>query len=120
MNRRFLIIVGIVFLLIVGGGLTSFIAAEGASGLIPGVLEVTRDSEASVNEFAPGQGVQLALLIGFILFNLVGASLTGALIFWFLNREVVDAYQMEEANHETFRDAFRRPTASEGELTAEN
>lgn len=108
-NRRLLIFVSLLVLLMVGGGLTSFIAAEGAGNIIPGVLETTNQSEGSVNDFGQGQGLQLFLLIGFIVFNLVGAGVTGMAIFWFLNREVTRAKADEPANHESVLDAVSLP-----------
>lgn len=100
MNKRLLIFIGALVVLAAGGGLTSFIAAEGAGSLIPGVLTVTRHPEASVTAFGGNQGARFFLLILFIVFNLVGASLTGALIFWFLNREVERAKVEEAPQHE--------------------
>lgn len=119
MNRRFIFLVGAVALLVVGGGLTSFIAANGGSGsLIPGVLTVTEIPEASVTKFGANQGFWLVALIAFIVFNLVGATLTGMAISWFLNREVARAKASEPANHETLRDAFA-PKPRVTELPAE-
>lgn len=106
MNRRLLIFMGALVVLAVSGGLTSFIAAEGTAGLIPGVLEVTSRPEASVTAFGGNQGVWFFLLIIFIVVNLVGASLTGAAIFWFLNREVERAKAAEAPNHEDWVDGM--------------
>ncbi len=86
--KRFQFIVGAVLLLVIGGGLTSYIAAEGVGGLIPGVLDQTTVPEGDVNTVADGQGVALVIWIGFLMFNLVGASLTFAAVTWYLNREV--------------------------------
>lgn len=119
MSRRFIFFAGALAVLIVGGGLTSFIAAEGGSaGLIPGVLTVTRIPEASVSQFGANQGFWLVALIAFIGFNLVGATLTGMAIFWFLNRGIENAKADEPANHETLRDAFV-PKRQVAELPAE-
>ncbi|MFZ4815272.1 MAG: hypothetical protein ACOYL5_12105 [Phototrophicaceae bacterium] len=124
MNRRMVVFIVCLFVLVVGGSLTSYVAANGSSGLIPGVLTVTRNPQASVSAFGEGQGFQLFLLIGFILFNLVGASVTGAALFWFLNREVENAKVTPPAQHETILEALRpqnRATDSvAGELPAQN
>ena len=121
-NRRLLIFVGTLILLVVGGGLTSLITAEGSGNLIPGVLEITSRPEASPSQFGGNQGLWFFLMVGFIVFNLVGASLTGAAIFWFLNRGIERSKVQEPANHETFAEALpkipRRNTSSDtsGEL----
>lgn len=118
MNRRVMIFASILAMLLVTGGLTSFIAAEGVGNLIPGVLTVTTIPEASVNQFGGNQGWWFVLMVGFILFNLVGASVTGAVIFWFLSREVTRAKAEAPANHETIREAFA-PRKSAAELPSE-
>ncbi len=124
-SRRLLIFVGALVLLAVGGGLTSLIAAQGAGGIIPGLLETTTRAEGSVSQFGGNQGLWFFLLIVAIVFNLVGASLTGALIFWFLNRGIEESKAAEPANHETFADALpklpqrnRQEDSSAGELPA--
>lgn len=107
MDRRFGILIVIVAVSIVGGGLTSFIAAEGTTGLLPGLITVTRIPEASVNQFGANQGLWFALMVGFILFNLVGASLTFAVLIWFLDKNVQKARVEKNANHATIQEAFR-------------
>lgn len=109
MDRRLLIFVGLLFLLVLGGGLTSAIVADGAGSLIPGALTITERAEGSPSQFGGNQGWWLFLVIGAVVFNLVGASLTGALIFWFLNREVERAKAQEPAEHERIQDAFQLP-----------
>lgn len=125
MNRRFLFLIGGMALLIVGGGLTSFIAAEGAGSLVPGVLTTTREAEGSVSAFGGNQGLYFVLMVGFILFNLIGASLTGMAIFWFLNREVTRVKAEEPANYATIGEAFgagrnREDQTNPPELTTES
>lgn len=124
MNRQALFLIGAIVLLIVGGGLTSFVVAEGAASLVPGVLEVTRHAEGSVSQFGGNQGLQLLLLTVAIGVSLVGVSALGALFWWFLNHEVTTAKAMDNANHETLNEAFGvRQQALDthaGELTAES
>ncbi len=115
-NRRLLIFISLLVLLVAGGALTSYIAAEGAGSIIP-VLETTNRAEGSFNQFGAGQGWQLFIVIGFILFNLVGAGLTGAAIFWFLNREVQRAKAEEPANHESVLDAVPVPNRLRSQST---
>ncbi|MFZ4826236.1 MAG: hypothetical protein ACOYLB_02670 [Phototrophicaceae bacterium] len=121
MDRRFGMLIVIVAVLIVGGGLTSFIAAEGTTGLLPGMLTVTRIPEASVNQFGENQGLWFALMVGFILFNLVGASLTFAALIWFLDKNVQTARVDKNANHATIQEAFRLNRDQESaKLSAQN
>lgn len=121
MDRRFGILIVIVAVLIVGGGLTSFIAAEGTTGLLPGMLTVTRIPEASVNQFGENQGLWFALMVGFILFNLVGASVTFAALTWFLDKNVQTARVEKNANHPTIQEAFRLNRDKESaKLSAQN
>lgn len=109
MNRRVMIFTGLLFLLVVTGGLTSFAAANGSGSLFPGVLTVTSRPEASVSQVSGNQGLLLIGWIAFVVFNLVGASLTGMAIFWFLNRQVERAKAEEPAQHERVADAFSLP-----------
>ncbi len=106
MNRRVMIFAGLLLLLLVTGGLTSFAAANGTGSLIPGVLTVTSNAEASVNQVTGNQAIWLVGVIAFILFNLVGASLTGMALFWLLSRGVTRAKARDAAQHETLGDAF--------------
>jgi hypothetical protein len=46
-------------------------------------------------------------MVGFILFNLVGASLTFAVLIWFLDKNVQKARVEKNANHATIQEAFR-------------
>lgn len=109
MNRRVLIFASMLFLLLVTGGLTSFIAANGSGSVIPGVLTVTGRPEASVSQFGGNQALWLFGATLFILANLVGASLTFTFIGWFLNREVTRAKAEEAPNYETLQEALKLP-----------
>jgi hypothetical protein len=113
MNKRLQIFAGLMLLLVITGGLTSFAAANGSGSLIPGVLTVTSRPEASVNQFGQNQGLMFVGVVAFVLFNLIGASLTGALIFWFLNREVTRAKASDPAQHDTLTEAFGLPQRTE-------
>ncbi len=83
--RRLAIVVGIVLVLLVGGGLTSQLLTGGGDSL---VIQQTTMPDASTLSVAPWQAEQLLLLIGFILFNLIGMAATIAVIMWFLHRGV--------------------------------
>lgn len=87
--RRLGIVFFILAILFVGGAL-SILLSDGSSGLLP-FLQQTSDAEASTLNAEPWQAEQLFLLVGFILFNMVGIGVTIAVIMWFLHRNVVTA-----------------------------
>ncbi|MEL6272774.1 MAG: hypothetical protein AAFV33_23690 [Chloroflexota bacterium] len=105
-TRRLMIFIAAIVLLAIGGGLTSLIAAEGASDIVPGLARVTERPEADVSQFAGNQGLWFFILIGAVVFNVAGAGLTGAAIFFFLNRGIERAKVEKPANHETIADAL--------------
>jgi hypothetical protein len=74
--------------LIVGGGLTAQIASQGGTATFPWVIRSTDNPDASVMDMTPWKAEQLFLVIGFILFNLIGAGVTVAVVFWLLHRGV--------------------------------
>lgn len=82
MRRGVLILAGLVVLVIAGGVLTAGIGAG-----IPTIIQST-DPAASPFAATPEQANLFLFWIAFVIFNLVGAGLTIALIFWFLSREV--------------------------------
>jgi hypothetical protein len=86
--RRVAFILGALLLLIIGGGLTAQIAQQGGRGAIPVFVIQTENPDASVFESVPWKAEQLVLLVGFLLFNLVGMGLTIALVMWFVSRQV--------------------------------
>lgn len=86
--RRFILFLGVIMLLLIGGGLTAQIASEGGTARIPAVIRSTDNPDASALDMTPWKAEQLFLLIGFVLFNLIGASVTAAVVIWFLHREV--------------------------------
>lgn len=85
--RRLLLFGGLFLLLIIGGGLTAqLIATEGGS-LLP-ILTQTVNPDASPTVLLPWKAEQFFLLVGFVLFNLVGIALTIAVIIWFIDRSI--------------------------------
>ncbi|MBI5666613.1 MAG: hypothetical protein HZC41_01280 [Chloroflexi bacterium] len=86
--RRLAILAFVLLLLIVGGGLTAQIASEGGTFQVPAVIRTTNNPDASVLDMTPWKAEQLFLVIGFILFNLIGAAVTVAVVFWLLHRQV--------------------------------
>lgn len=96
--KNLLIVGGVLVLLLIGGGLTAQLMSQGdASLLAPVLLQKTEIPDASTLAMAPWQAEQLVILVGFILFNLVGIAVTIAVIMWFLHRGVKSAEAEETA-----------------------
>jgi hypothetical protein len=85
--KRLGIIVVLLIVLLIGGGLTTQLISSGDSGPLP-VLRTTANPEASVSEMVPWKAEQLFLIIGFILFNLIGMAVTIALVVWLIDRAI--------------------------------
>ena len=83
--KAFLVVVGLLLILIIGGGLTAMLISNNGGGLLP-ILTMTTVPDASPVTVLPWKAEQLILLIGFILFNLIGIGVTLAIIFWFVDR----------------------------------
>jgi len=83
--RAFIIIVAILLILIIGGGLTSMLVANNGGGLLP-ILTTTNIPDASTSVVLPWKAEQFFLLVGFVLFNLIGMAATLALVFWLIDR----------------------------------
>ena len=86
--KRFGFLVGAVLLLIIGGGLTSQIAANNGVNRLPATLIQFDQPDASVFEATPSQAQAFLLMVGFILFNLIGMAVTVTALFYFLDRAV--------------------------------
>lgn len=84
--RRFSILVGLVLLLLIGGGLTAYLSNSG--GQVLPILQQVGAPDASPTTMLPWKANQFVLLIGFILFNLVGMAVTIAIVLWFIDRGV--------------------------------
>ena len=92
MKRGVLILAFLVIVTIAGGILTANMGIK-----LPFERQ-TAEPMASVFE-APGEkALWLFGMIAFIVFNVIGAGLTIALVFWFLNREVKIANAMPLLN----------------------
>lgn len=85
--RRLITVAVLLFVLIVGGGLTMQLISSGAGSLLP-TLTTTANPDASITTVTGWKAEQLFYLIGFIVFNLVGIAITLAIIFWFLDRGI--------------------------------
>jgi hypothetical protein len=76
----------ILIVLVVGGALTTTLTSEGGS-IVPTIPQ-TDNPDGNVSEFEGWKAEQFFLLVGFILFNMIGIGATLALIFWLLDRGV--------------------------------
>ncbi|MCA9905791.1 MAG: hypothetical protein KC547_18170 [Anaerolineae bacterium] len=85
--RNLIIFGGLLLLLIIGGGLTSQLIANQNGTVLP-VLTQTVDPNASPTSMLPWKAEQFFLLVGFVVFNLLGIAATIALVIWFLDRGV--------------------------------
>ena len=83
--RRLFVLIGLIVLLLIGGGLTMQLLSHGGSLQFP-VLTQTVQPNASPTTLLPWKAEQFFLLVGFVIFNLVGIALTLALVFWFIDR----------------------------------
>ncbi len=86
--KRLILLFAVVVILIVTGGLTAQITAQGGELKIPGTIRQTNNPDASALDMTGWKAEQLFLAVGFILFNLIGIAVTIMAIFWFLNWQV--------------------------------
>jgi uncharacterized membrane protein len=85
--RRLAIFAGLVLLLVIGGALTSLLINASDGGVLP-ILTQTVNPDASPTQVVPWKAEQFFLLVGFLLFNLVGIAATIGLIVWLIDRGV--------------------------------
>ena len=86
--KRALLLITVVILLIIGGYISQAISRQGA-GAIPGLQPQTDNPNASTQMVTPVKGAQFFVFTAVALGSVVGMGAVLALIFWFLNREVV-------------------------------
>lgn len=85
--RRLAIFAGLVLLLVIGGALTSMLINASGGSVLP-ILTQTANPDASPTLVVPWKAEQFFLLVGFLIFNLVGIAATIALIVWLIDRGV--------------------------------
>jgi hypothetical protein len=90
--KRALFLIVVIAVLIGGGYLSTVISRQGANA-VPGVLSQTNNPEASVSTVTPEKGAIFFIFVAIALGSVVGMGVTLAIIFWFLNRQVVRAKQ---------------------------
>ena len=73
----------LIFIVLLGGGaITSNLLSSDLA------LRQTLDPSGDALTATPDQALAFLLVTGFIVFNVMGAGLTLALVFWLLNRQV--------------------------------
>lgn len=87
----------ILVILVIGGGLTAQLAARGGIGDVLPVLQTVGNPSGSTTELTSQKAELLFLLIGFLVFNIVGIAVTLAAVFWFLHRgvKIAESIQIE-------------------------
>lgn len=83
--RAFIAVVAVLLILMIGGGLTAMLVANNGGGVLP-ILTTTNIPDASPTVVLPWKAEQFFLLVGFVLFNLIGMAATLALVFWLVDR----------------------------------
>lgn len=86
--KRLALFIVILAILGAGGTLTALTGGDWTATSIPGAKVQCADAACSTFLAEPWEAGQFLLLVGFILFNLIGMGATLALVFWFLNKQV--------------------------------
>ena len=90
--RLIVIIVAIVVILVGGGILSSGMLQETDI-----LVQQTNSPEASFFEATPDQAAWLFVIVGFIIFNVIGAGVTIMLVIWFLDRSLKSSQAQADA-----------------------
>lgn len=90
MKRGLVTLIVLLAVTLAGGAITSQVFRADVS-----IIQTTNPN-ASVFDATPEQAAQIIIWIAFVLFNLVGAGVTLALLFWFGSRAVARARAMPE------------------------
>jgi|SRR5690606_32248980 lipoprotein signal peptidase len=95
--RRFVFLIGLLVVLLIGGGLTSMLISSG--GEVLPILQQVGAADASPTEMLPWKANQFFILIAFVLFNLVGIAVTIGIILllldWGLKKSKAEAAEAE-------------------------
>jgi hypothetical protein len=86
--KRLALLIVILAILGAGGTLTALTGGDWTATSIPGAKVQCADAACSTFLAEPWEAGQFILLVGFIVFNLIGIGATLALLFWFLNKQV--------------------------------
>ncbi len=100
--RRFVFLIGLLIVLLIGGGLTSMLISSGGD-VLP-ILQQVGAADASPTEMLPWKANQFFILIAFALFNLVGIAVTiGILLLlldWGLKKSKAEAAEAEAVSQQ--------------------
>lgn len=96
--KRFTILVVLLILLLAGGGLTSMLIASG--GHVLPVLQQVGSPDASPTTVMPWKANQFFILIAFALFNLVGITVTIAIVLWVVDWGIRRSRAEAQANQQ--------------------
>ena len=88
--KRLALLIVILAILGAGGTLTALTSGDWSATSIPGAKVQCADAACSTFLAEPWEAGQFILLVGFIVFNLIGIGATLALLFWFLNKQVAN------------------------------
>lgn len=83
--KGFILFIVLLAVLLAGGALTAQLVSNEGVSIIP-ILEMTSSPDAARTVMLPWKAEQFFLLVGAILFNLIGIAVTIALIVWLLDR----------------------------------
>lgn len=86
--KRLALLIVILAILGAGGTLTALTTGDWTATSLPGAKVQCADAACSTFLAEPWEAGQFILLVGFILFNMIGIGATLALLFWFLNKQV--------------------------------
>jgi len=89
--KRLGILAFIFIVLLAGGGITANLLSSDFT------IHQTTNPSGSVFTATPDQAAAFILIVGFIIFNVLGAGLTIMALFWVLNRQV-KVVQLESEN----------------------
>lgn len=88
-------IIVVMVILVIGGGITAQLTTNrDAADFFP-VLRQVGSPDGSTLEVVPWKAEQLIMLVGFVLFNMIGIAATLALVMWLLHRFVKEAKASE-------------------------
>ena len=104
--KRGVLILGFLLAITIAGGI---LTADVAFG-IP-LIRQSMDPSASVFMATNDQALLFVGLVGFVLFNVVGAGLTLALVLWLLNKQVKIANEMPTLEERREQEALPEATA---------
>lgn len=85
--KGFILLVVLLAVLMAGGALTAQLTASEGVSILP-ILEVTSSPDAARTVMLPWKAEQFFLLVGAIVFNLIGIAVTIALVIWFIDRGI--------------------------------